>query len=962
MTLLFSLPSCQLMQNSSDRLFSSDDSYLAQFSKGDQIKSPLDKREMKPLTLANGLEVLLISSDSYNKSSAAMDVATGTHEDPKNALGMAHFLEHMLFLGTKKYPNVGEYSEYLTANQGFSNAYTDKEHTNYYFDVNTEAYEGALDRFSQFFVAPLFLQDYVEREMNAVHSEHQKNINNDQWRRRRVSEVVASKKHPRHTFDTGTLETLKKIKTKDLINFYHKQYSANQMKLVLMSSLPLEKMEKLAIEKFSAIKNNKRGKHSYPEKVYEDKDLPMEVSVKSIKDLRELELVFPAPTQTPYWRSKPARLITFLIAHEGKGSLLSLLKKRGFATSLSGWFEDRSYSGEFHFKLTLTEKGLKYKDDLIHLFFSYVKLLKNQDLPQYIFDEIKTMSDIEFIYKEHMEGGSVASYYASQLQDHPASELEKQTELLLEYNNDHYQKFLSYIKPSRLIAFVSTNDVATNQTEYYYKAEYKKEGISKHRIALWNQAGVEDELALPEANTYIPKNLKLLRSDLKTEARELLDPQDGVFWFEEDTEFKQPKARVSLLLETPLPSSSPENKVKTLLYQKVLEESLNEWKYQINLGGLDFHVSYHTRGIQIAFEGYSELMPDLIKQVAEKLHDLTISEEHFLVIKKDFVRGLENLRHEIAYKKVLYELGDVTRPGSIHYESYYNPAKSIDLISPRTLEEVKTFAKELFGTFSLEGVAYGNLAAADLKKSLLHYYDHLSAKRLDPSLRTEDSVYKIEEGESLSLLLSEAKASANHCWLRHLQFATRDMKTNAILRVAHSVLQPDFYHALRTEKQLGYIVHSGLRFSEKTLGLIYLVQSPSYDPLAIENYFNEWESSILSKLEKLTQFDLENLKSATSSALREEDKTIGEKHDTLYFEAISMKGHFNYKKELAQITEEITKEDLVNFFKEALKKEKKRTLTLYLDKEENPERKEKISKESTLISDKSSYKKNRSTF
>jgi insulysin len=962
MALLLSSVSCQFTKNSSDKLFSSSDSYLTQFENSDQTKSPLDKREMKSITLGNNLEILLISSSSYNKSSAAMDVATGSLEDPTNALGMAHFLEHMLFLGTKKYPSVGEYSEYLSTHQGMSNAYTDREHTNYYFEVNTEAYEGALDRFSQFFIEPLFLQEYVEREMNAVHSEHQKNLNSDGWRKRRVYDLLVEKNHPRQKFDVGTLETLKKIKTKDLIDFYHKQYSANQMKLVLMSSLPLDAMAALAKDKFSAIIDNKRPTHKYSDKVYADKDLPMEVSIKTIKDLRELELIFPTPSQTNYWKSKPTRLITFLIGHEGKGSLLSLLKQKGLATSVGAWFDERNYAGEFHFRISLTEKGLEQKNDLIHLFFSYVKLLETQKLPQYIFDEVKTMSDIEFIYKEHMEGGSVASYYAAQLQNHPATELEKQTELLLEYNNDDYKQFLSYIKPDRLISILSTDNAKTDQTEYFYKVEYKKQSIKKELISLWNKASTHESFSLPEVNAYIPKNLKLLKGDLETKPRKLLDQNDGIFWFEEDLKFKQPKARVSLLLETPLPSESAENKVKTLLYQKMLEESLNEWKYNINLAGLDFQVAYHTRGVQITFEGYSELMPELIKEVAEKLHDLSITEEHFSIIKKDFIRGLENLKHEMAYNKALYELGEITKPGSIHYESYYNPKKNLDIISPRTIKEVQSFAKELFQTFSIEGVGYGNLVEHELKDSILYYYKKLGAKRLENSKRTEDSVYKIEEGKSLALILDEGKESPNHCWLRYIQYPTRDMKTNAITRVANSVLQPDFYHVLRTEKQLGYIVHSGLRFSEKTLGFIYLVQSPNYSPLDIENYFNEWEGSLLSKLEKLTVFELENLKSAISSSLREEDKTISEKHDTLHFEAITMNGQFHYKEELAKVTESLTKEDLTSFFVESLRKERKRVLTLYLDKEEKKDTKEKIAKESSLIQDKEEYKKNTPIF
>lgn len=71
----------------------------------------------------------------------------GSLSDPPNIAGLAHFCEHMLFLGTKKYPKENEYSQFLSEHAGSSNAFTSGEHTNYYFDVSHEHLQGALDRY-----------------------------------------------------------------------------------------------------------------------------------------------------------------------------------------------------------------------------------------------------------------------------------------------------------------------------------------------------------------------------------------------------------------------------------------------------------------------------------------------------------------------------------------------------------------------------------------------------------------------------------------------------------------------------------------------------------------------------------------------------------------------------------------------------------------------------------------------
>ena len=139
-------------------------------------KHPLDKSESRKLVLENDLKVILIRDPKFNKSAASLVVGVGSLSDHGTRQGMAHFLEHMLFMGTEKFPGVDEYQKYIADNGGRRNAYTSRDHTNYYFDVNHDALEGALDRFSQFFVAPLFTEEYTEREMNAVHSEFQKNL------------------------------------------------------------------------------------------------------------------------------------------------------------------------------------------------------------------------------------------------------------------------------------------------------------------------------------------------------------------------------------------------------------------------------------------------------------------------------------------------------------------------------------------------------------------------------------------------------------------------------------------------------------------------------------------------------------------------------------------------------------------------------------------------------------------
>ena len=138
--------------------------------------SPNDKRSYRYLTLKNGLAVVLVHDIETEKSSACVDVRVGSMADPKEMPGLAHFLEHMLFLGTESYPVENAYSSFLNSHGGMSNAYTDQENTVYYFDVQNNAFEEAMNMFSAFFTCPLFSEAATARETNAVDSENQKNL------------------------------------------------------------------------------------------------------------------------------------------------------------------------------------------------------------------------------------------------------------------------------------------------------------------------------------------------------------------------------------------------------------------------------------------------------------------------------------------------------------------------------------------------------------------------------------------------------------------------------------------------------------------------------------------------------------------------------------------------------------------------------------------------------------------
>lgn len=343
----------------------------------DIIKSAEDKRLYRGLELSNRMKVLLVSDPTTDKSAAALDVNVGYLSDPDYIPGLAHFCEHMLFLGTEKYPNENDYSKFLSEHGGSSNAATYPDHTIYYFDIVPDHLQGALDRFAQFFVAPRFTETATERELNAVNSEHEKNIPSDLWRLDQLDKWACNPNHPYHKFGTGNKDTLYHIPKEkginvrtELLKFHDLWYSSNLMALAILGKESLDELEEIVVGLFSSVKNKDVEAPNWTEHPFTPDQFRTCAYIVPIKDVRNLNIIFPSPDLHPYYKSAPGSYISHLVGHEGPGSLLSALKARGWSNSLVAGSRPAARGiGFFGISLDLTEEGMFHINDIVKLVF-----------------------------------------------------------------------------------------------------------------------------------------------------------------------------------------------------------------------------------------------------------------------------------------------------------------------------------------------------------------------------------------------------------------------------------------------------------------------------------------------------------------------------------------------------------------------------------------------------------------
>ncbi len=875
----------------------------------------------KTIQLENGLTAFLLEDPDLKNSSASIDVAVGSFSDPDKHEGMAHFIEHMLFLGTKKFPVVGEFDNFINQNQGTNNAWTADEHTNYQLEINHDAFHEALDRFGQFFVSPSFQNEYIEKERNAIHNEHQKNLQSDDWRIYRIRDLLARDGHPRRKFGTGDMDTLKSATRDDLVKFYESHYSANLMKLAVFSNRDLATQEKWVREIFSAVPNRNLTKPSFAPSYLLDKQ-PKMVEVKPIAPKQNLYLVFPGPSPYGFWRTKPDALITFLIGDEGKGSLLSYLKKEGLATGLSAGYQESSYEGLWSFGMELTKKGMQERKKVIDAFFSYVHRMQERGLPKYLFDERKQMADVDFKYRAPLEGMDQASKIANAMQYYEPHQILEQISLYYDYSENDFKTFLNTIQPENMLTFYVAPDAQTNLKEKFYGVEYGIKSVDAKDVQPWKKMVSNSSLDYPEENLYLPKNFSILTNDKENQPYRILDSKIARIWFMQDKEILQPKGEVSLIVRTPKVLDTIENAAVSRLYGVCIDESLNEWKYSLRNVGLEFEITRVEEGIQISVSGYSDHLAQVLKEVLMKIGQLEMSENLYMDIKERILRDMDSFEFEKAFKLAKYELDFVLNKNKQHRKDLRPVMEKIKL------SDVKTFAEHLFDQIYIEGLAYGNMQSDQVKDVLNQFLAEKKSQALNPNQIPRKEFANIADQKSRGI--SKTSQSTDHAWVSYVQLGKREPKLDAVIKIADAQMGVDFYNKLRTEAQLGYIVGSFPWSETSQLGIGFIVQSNKHDPVSIFNYAEKWMETIPKNIQQIDDANLQKIKESVKQPLLAKERTIHEKMVRYWGEAIELEGNFNYRKNLIEAIDQVSMKELNDMFVDKFKKEARSQLAVFM--------------------------------
>ena len=816
-------------------------------------KSPADERTYLYRRMDNGVKCVVISDPETDMSAAAMAVAAGSLRDPREIQGLSHFLEHMLFLGTEKYPDENTYNTYIKENSGDTNAYTAHQSTNYFFTVAKDKLEKALDIFAQFFIAPLFTESCVDREMHAVDSENAKNHKNDIWRLHQLMCSMATPGHEFNHFATGNLQTLQVPDIRDkLISHYKANYSADLMAFVLLGKEDVNTLMSWCEEHFSKVPT-----YAVP-RTHEVQPMPFDRSrvgtltrAVSIMDKKELKLVWQFPGVIDLYDSKPDSYLSHLLGHEGTNSILSMLKDEGLGLELTAagdWYSYEDYC-LFMVLIDLTEKGMREYERVMEIVFQYISMLRERGVQEWVFEEKKNLAKAKFQFQSKTNPEDYTCTLASSLHKYPPEKILTAPCLVETYQPELFARYISYLTPDNMLAYLISQefDQPCTDTEQWYETKYSTEAISPplmDRLLHPNITHPTLKLDLPPRNLFIPDSFQVLPPGTTPHPVLVLDSNRMTVHHKQDDTFKKDEIHGFVYLRT-LDSGYSQTALGNLcgrLWKKLFFDHIRELNYMGKQAGLELDIVSLTFGIGVRATGFSqhyeEFMLEAFKQLAEYQvtdADQKVFQEHYEELKRDLENNLKKQTYEqvlACYNEVMFANGLFTN------KELLTDLPQVDF------EDFKYFAGRWLRTVHFDWLLYGNITAEGAISIAQKCEELMVSKRQTKVLAKSDLPWELHrevpacpQGAHLAYEtdLSEA-TDENSCIFSYWQAGPETLPLHAQLLIVENVLNQPCFAQLRTEKQLGYLVWSVVWSRRQVMGLGVIIQSHVAAPLALAGH------------------------------------------------------------------------------------------------------------------------------
>ncbi|MBL5920988.1 pitrilysin [Lelliottia amnigena] len=880
-------------------------------------KSDKDARQYQAITLDNGMTVLLVSDPQAVKSLSALVVPVGSLEDPDSHLGLAHYLEHMTLMGSKKYPQADSLSEFLKMHGGSHNASTAPYRTAYYLEVENDALEPAVDRLADAIASPLLDKKYAERERNAVNAELTMARTRDGMRMAQVSAETINPAHPGSRFSGGNLDTLSDKAGSPVLDALHAfrdtYYSANLMKAVVYSNKPLPELARIAAQTYGRVPNKNIECPEITVPVVTDEQKGIVIHYVPALPRKVLRVEFRIDNNTAQFRSKTDELVTYLIGNRSPGTLSDWLQNQGLVEGIRADSDPvvNGNSGVLAISATLTDKGLAHRDEVVAAIFSYLSLLREKGVDKRYFDELAHVLDLDFRYPSITRDMDYVEWLADTMLRVPVEHTLDAVNIADRYDAEAIKARLAMMTPQNArIWYISPNE-PHDKKAYFVDAPYQVNKISQQTFADWQKKSNDIDLKLPELNPYIPDDFTLITPSKKYPHPELIvdEPTLRVVYTPSRYFASEPKADVSVILRNPQAMDSAKNQVMFALNDYLAGIALDQLSNQAAVGGISFSTNANN-GLMVNANGYTQRLPQLFQALLDGYFSYTPTEEQLEQAKSWYAQMMDSAEKGKAFEQAIMPVQMLSQI------PYFQRETRRALLPSITLKEVMDYRTALKTHSRPEFLIVGNMSEEQSKTLAQNVRKQLGANG-NEWCRNQDVLVEKQQN-----VIFEKAGSSTDSALAAVFVPTGydEFAGSAYSAVLGQIIQPWFYSQLRTEEQLGYAVFAFSMSVGRQWGLGFLLQSNDKQPAYLWQRYQAFFPQAEEKLRKMKPEEFAQIQQAVIAQMQQAPQTLGEEASQLSKDFDRGNLTFDSRDKIVAEIKLLTPEKVADFFHQAVVK------------------------------------------
>jgi len=324
-------------------------------------------------TLSNGIRIIHKQYEDADVSHCGLIINAGTRDEEEDQQGLAHFIEHVVFKGTKKRKSFHILNR-IDSVGGELNAYTSKEETCIYASFLNRYYDRAIELLQDITFNSIFPDKEIEKEKDVIIDEINSYQDNPSEQIFDDFEDLVFAGHPIGRNILGTEQSVRQFKRRDINSFITKNYTTDEIVLSSAGNIDFAKLVEICENYLGTVKKTTRNFKRAPVKNYKPK------VIESARDTFQAHCMLGSPAQSVKNSDKTAMiLLNNMLGGPAMNSRLnlSIREKYGFTYNLESNYTAYTDTGIFNIYLATDNKTL---EKCLKLIRKELKKLREQKL------------------------------------------------------------------------------------------------------------------------------------------------------------------------------------------------------------------------------------------------------------------------------------------------------------------------------------------------------------------------------------------------------------------------------------------------------------------------------------------------------------------------------------------------------------------------------------------------------